>query len=138
MNLITQAYDADVYQLVPKVATFKMQDDGVSSLQETHDVGQWNECGGFSIRYSESCYTAMLAAAPQPPELSPWLPIDDFLSSEIFGVVWVKTKDDIRLCNHKALGMFVGVLTCALFTKREVTHVILLERPQAPEGEKCQ
>ena len=76
MNLKTTTFDADLYQLVPKVATFKMQDDGVSSLQETHDAGQWNECGGFSIRDSESCYTAMLAAAPQPPELSPLMPIE--------------------------------------------------------------
>ncbi len=34
MNLKTITFDADVYQLVPKVATFKMQDDGVSSLVE--------------------------------------------------------------------------------------------------------
>lgn len=132
MNLKTITFDADSYQLVPKTATKEMKMAGMFS-------GVWVS----EEDESSDIYLAMLATAPQPPEVdsmatasvSPWLPIDDFLSSETFGVVWVKTKDDIRLCNHKVLGMFVGVLTGALFTKREVTHVILLERPQAPEVE---
>lgn len=131
MNLKTVTYDADQWQIVPKVATIE------------HETKVNNElCNEYGLsfiadtkHFARDAYRQWLVNAPQPPNLSPWLPIDDFLSSETFGAVWVKTKDDIRLCNHKVSGMFVGVLTGMVFTKQEVTHVILLERPQPPEVE---
>lgn len=61
MNLKTVTYDADVYQLMPKVATDEMIHRALK--QYAH---------GNVFHF----YKAMLAAAPQPPELSPWLPIE--------------------------------------------------------------
>lgn len=60
MNLITVTYNADTHQLVPKKVSDK-----------------WLEKTGLLIcAEDEEFINAVLAAAPQPETLSPWLPIE--------------------------------------------------------------
>lgn len=118
MNLITQTYDADKWQLMPKVATDEM-----------------NAAAAYTETFAEA-YTALLATAPQPPELSPWVPIDEFLKAQTYGIVWIKTKDDTRLCDYSVLNpKFIGVITGAQFSIEEIVYVMPLTRPQPPEVE---
>lgn len=71
MNLITQTYDADQWQLVPKVATNAM----FEALLERAPTGDDDNPEWLLMDFRND-YVAMLAAAPQPPELSPWLSIE--------------------------------------------------------------
>ena len=61
MNLKTITYDSDKWQLVPKEATDKMIKAGLTNYAHCN---------------IDKFYNQLLAAAPQPEELSPWLPIE--------------------------------------------------------------
>lgn len=71
MNLITQTYDADVYQLVPKVATNAM----FEALLERAPTGDDDNPEWLLMDFRND-YVAMLAAAPQPETISPWRGIE--------------------------------------------------------------
>lgn len=103
MNLITQTYDADKWQLVPREPPFRMVDEGMAALQETHDVGQWGECGGNSIDEAAACYKAMLAAAPQPETVPPWMP-DDYttpIPADEKRIDFLEAHPELQIRRHK-------------------------------------
>lgn len=91
MNLKTVTYDVDTWQIAPKVATDKMA--GISYDPDT----------------ARGLYQAMLAEAPQPPELSPWLPIESapkdgeqfYVTGYNYGVVGAEMWHDVAFRNKK-------------------------------------
>lgn len=66
MNLTTQTYDADLYQLVPREPTKEMKHAAWDYFEKNNN-GDWS-----TVRASDPdvgiTYREMLAAAPQPPE----------------------------------------------------------------------
>lgn len=92
MAIVTKTFDSDEWRLVPRKATDAMK----KAAQDCH------ECDNGHIKYgAQYIYSAMLAAAPQPDELSPWLPIESAPKDGLFlahcGVFqnpkWVTSND---------------------------------------------
>lgn len=134
MNLKTITFDADSYQLVPKTATKEMKMAGMFS-------GVWVS----EEDESSDIYLAMLAAAPQPPEVdsmatasvSPWLPIGEFEQSPTLGACWVQIKDIgviLARCDKFLNSFAIYALGSSGYMLDGVTYVMPITKPQAPTG----
>jgi hypothetical protein len=87
MSVVTKRFDADKWRLVPRKATDTMK----KAAQDCH------ECDNGHIKYgAQYIYSAMLAAAPQPEELSLWRDIET-LPPEGLVLMWEEYTLDSQL-----------------------------------------
>lgn len=137
MNIKTITFDADKYQLVPKEPDHKM----LAKMRATH----------WTLRGCQLCsedyfdiHTAMLASAPQPPELSPWLPIDDFLKKPVFFCpCFVFHKGEVKegyihkfiIKDIETPRFYPNKFSNNCFLTESISHVYPITQPQAPEVE---
>jgi hypothetical protein len=52
------------FRLVPIEPTTDMLDEGREAMRDSHNVGNWGECGGVNWGDAEACWRAMLSSAP--------------------------------------------------------------------------
>lgn len=105
MNLITVTYNADTHQLVPREAY-----DGAYSV---FNGGRFEvQCVDTQRRFREDFkrrYARLIAEAPQPETLSPWLPIETapkdgeqfYVTGYNYGVVGAEMWHDVAFRNNK-------------------------------------
>ena len=120
MNLKTITFDADKWQLMPKVATDKM-----------------NAAAAYTETFAEA-YAELIAAAPQPEPLSPLLPIGEFEQSPTLGACWVQIKDIgviLARCDKFLNSFAIYALGSSGHMLDGVTHVMPITKPQPPEAE---
>ena len=136
MNPITKTYDADKWQLVPKVATDEMSDAGFNSAEISPLADD------YSKRYLENpteVYQAMLATAPQPPELSPWRDIETLTKED--GNVLLKWDDGCVRIGERWDSVFNGFIcrldfgdvTTSVWVPKDYLPIEWMSLPQSPE-----
>lgn len=120
MNLITVTYNANKYQLVPKEPTPEW-------------VAKYEDNVHYQV-FAEQNIREVLAAAPQPETLSPWLPIETAPKDGVW-ILGYSYRMDIR---DYPLVMFWDDGWCALNCGSipPVTHWMPLPAPPKPEQGK--